>query len=205
MCTIIALRKKNTHIHTERGRYYNKWNVQNGLRLRLRNHRKFLKWISENQERSMGDNISWSNLPWPVRLMRRPCICLQSTGINDTCKTIKRFWWTLNNNNHSGHSWIGNSKNISKTKTIWPGMRLYSVQNEIVTIQDWRSIIFHFYASFFFSLQHLPFCYTDFVLVLWRGRWQKMIQRLIFAVIHHPRLQVQKRNFSWGKKLMPLL
>lgn len=154
MCTIIALRRKK-HTHTqregERERYYNKWNVQNGLRLRLRNHRKFLKWISENQERSMGDNISWSNLPWPVRLMRRPCICLQSTGINDTCKTIKRFWWTLNNNNHSSHSWIGNSKNISKTKTIWPGMRLYSVQNEIVTIQDWRSIIFHFYASFFFS------------------------------------------------------
>lgn len=124
------------------------------MRLRLRNHRKFLKWISENQERSMGDNISWSNLPWPVRLMRRPCICLQSTGINDTCKTIKRFWWTLNNNNHSStsHSWIGKSEKIwAKQKLSGQGCVYISFKMKL-----WRSKIgdpsyFTFMHHFFFS------------------------------------------------------
>lgn len=150
-----------------------------------------LKWISENQERSMADNISWSNLPWPERLMLRPCICLQTTAKS----YMQNYQAFLMNNNlqmakiAAAKKYLGRDAIVFRSK--W-------------NCDDPRLVIHHISLlcrNFF--LAALPFCYTDLLCMC--KRWMEknigsqcfgsFFFLLSFANIHHPRLQVQKRHF----------
>lgn len=135
-----------------------------------------------NQARSMVDNISWSNLPWPERLMRVHHAFVCSRQKNDTCKTIKPFW--LNNNNsisgRNGGTGTGSSTSrcwtTNKTQTC-PGCvcvfctkwncddpwlvihhisLLFHIFFANITFQFWYTVVF---CAFFFCTRDEQLCF----------------------------------------------
>lgn len=98
--------------------------------IEMRNYRPHFPYKKKNrmnEVQSMAYNISWSDLPWPQRLMLRSCICLKYDTLEEK---IEWSWW---------------ANELKKSL-----MHFYSAfANGVVTIQDWWSIIFSipfFYA-----------------------------------------------------------
>lgn len=114
------------------------------------------KWIWERglcelSERYMAYNISWSDLPWPERLMRPPCIWMSAVYRQTNAKkTIRHNQVIL----------------MSSAKTLVRDVarcRLIVHRNggELWRFKNWWSIIFRCFALFF---HFLFICNIDFFL-----------------------------------------